>query len=158
VVDLAAKSGRSFSDVSVVFHGDEGLAVKADGAQVRQLIWNLVRNAVQASNAGGTVSVSIEGVDGNVLLAVKDDGVGIEPDAMARLFDAFYTTRSHGTGIGLAVVKRIADDHGFSVDVKSAPGGGTTFRVNLGPRQPLSGELALGLPQLRSVTPPSGTP
>ena len=50
-----------------------------------------------------------------------------------QIFDAFFTTRSHGTGVGLAVVKRIADEHGFAIDVESGAGQGATFRVNLGP-------------------------
>jgi signal transduction histidine kinase len=134
VVSLAAKSGRGFSDVSISFTGDERAQVCADPSQLRQLLWNLVRNAVQASNAGGTVEVAITDSNGDVVLTVQDDGVGIDPVAKERLFDAFFTTRSHGTGIGLAVVKRIADEHGFAIDVASAQGSGALFRVNLGPR------------------------
>jgi signal transduction histidine kinase len=74
---------------------------------------------------------------GTLVLEVKDDGIGIDDDAKKRLFDAFFTTRSHGTGIGLAVVKRIADDHGFGIDVESSKGSGALFRVRLGPRLPL---------------------
>jgi signal transduction histidine kinase len=135
VVSLAAKSGRGVSDVSISFTGDERTSVRADPSQLRQLLWNLVRNAVQASNAGGIVEVAITtNVEGNVILTVQDDGVGIDPMAKERLFDAFFTTRSHGTGIGLAVVKRIADEHGFAIDVASEKGSGALFRVNLGPR------------------------
>jgi two-component system sensor histidine kinase HydH len=134
VVSLAAKSGRGVSDVSISFTGGERAPVRADPSQLRQLLWNLVRNAVQASNAGGTVEVAIEDSDGSVVLTVRDDGVGIDRVARERLFDAFFTTRSHGTGIGLAVVKRIADEHGFAIDVFSEQGSGALFRVNLGAR------------------------
>jgi signal transduction histidine kinase len=152
VVDLASKSGRG-TDVHVVFDGEEVLAVKADPAQLRQLVWNLVRNAVQASNAGGEVRVGVQLRDGNVVLSVQDGGIGIEPEARERLFDAFFTTRSHGTGIGLAVVKRIADEHGFAIEVDSERGAGATFRVTMGPRYPLSGESP-ALPAHRSSVPP----
>jgi signal transduction histidine kinase len=107
--------------------------VQADGAQLRQLVWNLVRNGVQASNAGDAVrvSVSVDPAHG-VELSVTDTGIGIDDAAKERLFDAFFTTRSQGTGVGLAVVKRIADEHGFSIRVESLEGRGAVFRVALG--------------------------
>lgn len=130
VVALAGKSGRAVSDVDVVFEGDGKPAkVLADNAQIRQLIWNLVRNAVQASEAGQAVRVRVEGGSTQVALAVIDQGVGIDQAQMPRLFDAFFTTRSQGSGVGLAVVKRIADEHGFLIHVTSEAGRGATFRV-----------------------------
>jgi signal transduction histidine kinase len=69
--------------------------------------------------------------DGASLLEISDRGAGIPPEARERLFDAFFTTRSQGMGIGLAVVKRILDDHGFAIAVESAEGKGTTFCVRI---------------------------
>lgn len=130
VVALASKSGRSVSDVVVRFEGrGEPCRVLADSAQLRQLVWNLVRNAVQASEAGEVVQVSVEQEGDTVTLSVVDQGVGIEQSQMPRLFDAFFTTRSQGSGVGLAVVKRIADEHGFVIHVKSEAGRGAAFRV-----------------------------
>jgi signal transduction histidine kinase len=63
---------------------------------------------------------------------VHDDGPGIGADARGRLFDAFFTTRSSGMGIGLAVVKRIVDEHGWEIEVESNAGRGATFRVRMG--------------------------
>lgn len=153
VVALASRSGRAVSDVSIVFSGEESLCVRADAAQLRQLIWNLVRNAVQASTAGGSVGVRVEEVGGIGFLVVEDDGVGIDPKAKERLFDAFFSTRTHGTGIGLAVVKRIADEHGFSIAVDSERGQGARFRVALGSRVPSDGEANVAV-ALGSVPPP----
>jgi two-component system, NtrC family, sensor histidine kinase HydH len=134
VVALASKSGRAVSDVDVVFEWDGSPAsVRADSAQLRQLMWNLVRNAVQASAAGDAVTVSVEASPEGVVLAVVDHGVGIEEAQMPRLFDAFFTTRSQGSGVGLAVVKRIADEHGFMIHVKSEAGRGASFRVLMPP-------------------------
>jgi signal transduction histidine kinase len=127
VVELAGKSGRGVSDVLVSYEGPESAQVVADGAQLRQLVWNLVRNGVQASSAGDVVRVALApGPQGTFELAVSDRGAGIAPEARGRLFDAFFTTRSHGTGVGLAVVKRIADEHGFKIEVESGtnPGEG----------------------------------
>jgi two-component system, NtrC family, sensor histidine kinase HydH len=136
VVELGAKSGRAVSDVMVVYAGSEHAMVQADGAQLKQLIWNLVRNAVQASSAGDEVTVSVEACgDGRSRLEVRDRGVGIDAEARERLFDAFFTTRSKGTGVGLAVVKAIADAHAFRITVESEAGEGATFRVELWPSE-----------------------
>jgi len=132
VVALAARSGRAVSDVEVAYTGPESAPIWADGAQLRQMIWNLVRNAVQASSPGDSVDVAVEVIDKNTWLRVSDRGVGIDDAARERLFDAFFTTRSQGTGMGLAVVKRIADEHSFLILVDSSRGRGATFRVNLG--------------------------
>jgi signal transduction histidine kinase len=137
VVELATKSGRAVSDVSVRFEGPTHAPVWADGAQLRQLVWNLVRNAVQASKPGGVVRTVIEVKGAVVELRVSDQGVGIDDASKERIFDAFFTTRSQGTGMGLAVVKRIADEHGFSIKVQSSAGRGATFHVQLGRQRSL---------------------
>jgi signal transduction histidine kinase len=100
---------------------------------MRQVLWNLVRNALQASPAGSTVRVRVEADGPFAELTVEDEGPGIPDGERGRVFDAFYTTRSHGTGIGLAVVKRIVDDHaamGASLSVDSGPKG-ARFTVRL---------------------------
>jgi two-component system sensor histidine kinase HydH len=137
VVVLAARSGRG-ADVSVRYEGPDAAIAFADAAQMRQVVWNLVRNAIQASSAGDEVLVRIsedgEGVGGEggeQLLEVCDQGAGIPPETRERLFDAFFTTRAHGMGIGLAVVKRILDDHGFAVEVDSNGEHGTSIRVRI---------------------------
>ena len=122
------------SDVSIQLRVElDNCLIRADAAQLRQLIWNLIRNAVQASGAGDEVTVRLRSDTNHVQLCVIDHGVGIDLAAKENLFDAFFTTRSHGTGVGLAVVKRIADEHGFDVGVESAQGQGAKFYVDLGP-------------------------
>lgn len=134
VVELSSASGRAVSDVNIRLEVDsDQLHIYADAAQLRQLIWNLIRNAVQASGAGDDVTVKLRIDYGHVQLSVIDEGIGIDQASQKNLFDAFFTTRSHGTGVGLAVVKRIADEHGFTVKVESSRGKGATFQVDLGP-------------------------
>jgi signal transduction histidine kinase len=134
VVELASASGRAVSDVNLRLDVDaEHLFARADAAQLRQLVWNLVRNAVQASGADDDVVVKLRAENGHIQLSVIDQGIGIDVASQENLFDAFFTTRSHGTGVGLAVVKRIADEHDFVVNVESEEGKGATFRVDLGP-------------------------
>lgn len=132
VVALAATSGRGVSDVAVELVGMSEARIYADRDQMQQLIWNLVRNAVQASSAGDVVTVTLsEDEEGIVSLEVADRGEGLGATPHDRIFDAFFTTRSHGTGVGLAVVKQIVDDHGFTVDVESGQEGGAVFRVRM---------------------------
>lgn len=131
VVELSGTSGRGVSDVSVECRAAPDVMVRADPAQLRQLVWNLVRNAVQASSAGGAVRCIVAEEAAAVVLSVEDDGVGMDTEAREQIFDAFFTTRSHGTGIGLAVVRRIADEHGFSLSVESERGQGATFTVRM---------------------------
>ncbi len=119
VVALAAKSGRG-EDVDVRYVGPSSADINADAAQLRQVRWNLIRNAVQASNPSDEVLVEIEEDPSSVCLRVVDHGPGIAPESVDKIFDAFYTTRSQGTGVGLAVVKHIIDAHGWKVSVRSA--------------------------------------
>jgi two-component system sensor histidine kinase HydH len=134
VVALAANAARG-SDVRVAYEGPEREALgRCDGPQMRQVLWNLVRNAIQASSAGSTVTVRVEQRERDVTLAVDDQGQGIPETVALRIFDDFFTTRTHGAGIGLAVVRRILQDHatmGARLDVLRAPGGGASFQVTL---------------------------
>jgi two-component system, NtrC family, sensor histidine kinase HydH len=132
VCSLARHSGRGAGDVAVIYDGEKLLPIVADPGMVRQMLWNLVRNAVQASQASDVVRVAVHLVDGEVVVEVVDHGSGISDDAKPLLFDAFYTTRSQGTGIGLAVVKRIVDEHGWSIAVLDTDPRGATFCVNMG--------------------------
>ena len=133
VATLATKSGRG-SDVSVRCEGTGDVPIVADVAHMRQVVWNLVRNAIQASSAGSEVVLSWSKIPtAGFEFEVRDHGVGIDPETRERLFDAFFTTRSKGMGIGLAVVKRILDDHGFSITVDSVEGKGTTFTILVPP-------------------------
>jgi two-component system sensor histidine kinase HydH len=152
VVILASRSGRG-SEVAVRYVGPAHAAVSADPAMLRQVIWNLVRNAVQASSASEEVAVDVvrREAAGTFVLSVRDQGAGIDDEARARLFDAFYTTRSHGTGVGLAVVKRIVDAHGWTVDVESQPGHGASFTVTI----PAS--VTAPSSETESTAPPSST-
>jgi two-component system, NtrC family, sensor histidine kinase HydH len=143
VVELA---NRGESATFVRYVGPTGSALAhCDGGHIRQVLWNLVRNAVQATQATssasiapgvrtGEVDVIVEARDGEVDLIVMDRGPGI-PDALKpTVFDAFYTSRSQGAGIGLAVVKRIIDDHaplGARVRVADRSPRGTAFTVTL---------------------------
>ena len=97
------------------------------------------------------VRVAVREEPSGLELAITDRGAGISAEARERIFDAFFTTRSHGVGIGLAVVKRIVDDHAFTLEVESEEPRGTTFRVRIprsalvepAPEEPVRTEVAL---------------
>jgi len=101
--------------------------------QLKQVFLNLVVNAAQAMEEGGTVRVSVRAEDGSVVVSVRDDGCGIPPELIDRIFDPFFTTKrvGEGTGLGLGIAHQIVESHGGEIEVDSAPGRGTVFRVRL---------------------------
>jgi two-component system, sporulation sensor kinase E len=100
-----------------------------DPAQIKQVLVNLVKNAMQAMTKGGTLALSTGSTPDALWLSVSDTGCGIPSDHLARIFEPFYTTKQKGTGLGLMIVDRILRDHGGKVDVHSIVGKGTTFTV-----------------------------
>lgn len=96
---------------------------------LKQVVINLVSNALQANKPGGTIKVSTFRHHRGVLLRVEDNGKGIDDSIIQRIFDPFFTTRSEGTGLGLAITNKILGDHNASVQVHSKPGQGTTFEI-----------------------------
>ena len=111
-------------------------AVKADRTQLQQVILNLILNAVQAMSEGDLtlrelrVSTSANG-SGSVLLSVRDSGPGIRPQNLDRLFDPFYTTRSAGMGMGLAICRSIVEGHGGRIWATANVPRGAAFHFTL---------------------------
>lgn len=156
VVALATHASRG-ADVKVDYEGPSTeVLARCDGSQMRQVLWNLLRNAIQATSAGSAVKVWLEVREREVTLGVDDEGLGVPEHVGDRIFDESFTTRTHGAGIGLAVVRRIIDGHapmGAALAVERAERGGASFRVTLSrdtrglrrsvrpppPRGPLSG-------------------
>lgn len=103
----------------------------ADPGQLRQVIWNLLKNAVQVSPAGAEVVIRTRGTEGGASLEVADTGPGIPATDRAQLFDMFFSKRAGGVGLGLTLVRQIVEAHGGEIDVESEAPGGTTFRVTL---------------------------
>ncbi|MEE9607864.1 MAG: ATP-binding protein [Myxococcota bacterium] len=144
--------------VEVAVAIEPALSVAADGAQLRQVLWNLVLNAAQAMPDGGRLEIRAGGLEDPAQehpsgrrngptvgekarwaeIVVVDQGVGVPPEAMDRIFDPFFTTKRGGSGLGLAIVHRIVDDHGGSVRLESGAGEGTRVRVRL-PRAEAAG-------------------
>jgi signal transduction histidine kinase len=109
--------------------------IQADERKVRQILYNLLSNAVKFTPSGGRVTLSAEAVEGTVQISVADTGVGIAADDQGRIFDEFYQVgpgkMQEGTGLGLALAKRLVELHGGQLSVESTPGAGSTFTFTL---------------------------
>ena len=99
--------------------------------QLTQAFLNLVLNAIDATKKGGRIELAAEHPDGKLQVVVRDDGVGIAPEHVGKLFQPYFTTKTNGTGLGLFVTRKLIAEHGGTVEFESAPGQGTVFRVNL---------------------------
>jgi signal transduction histidine kinase len=138
----------------VMADGDGSGQAVADGGQIQQVIINLLVNALQASQRGGTVTVRLydevvtpphghDGPQSTLCLSVSDTGQGMDPETQARIFDPFFTTKDvgEGTGLGLSIAYGIVRDHGGWIDVRSQPGRGTTMAMHL-PQEGEGGRLS----------------
>lgn len=107
--------------------------VEGDAGQIQQVLLNLAINARDAMPEGGTLTLRVVSAENEVLLEVQDDGFGFDDNTRNHLFEPFFTTKKvgEGTGLGLAVVYRIVEQHGGRIEVQSAPGKGSLFRVIL---------------------------
>jgi len=127
-----ASSIQRPAGVTLVLDGLEGLPpIDCDPGQLRQLLTNLVENAVQATTPRGEVRVRVLCGEEGTSIQVEDNGPGVDPAIRHRLFEPLITTRASGIGLGLALVKRIAERHGGSVLYSDRPGGGARFTVHL---------------------------
>jgi signal transduction histidine kinase len=109
--------------------------VFCDQGQIQQVLLILLVNAAEAMPHGGAVTVTTaeDADNATVLVRVRDTGVGIDPDNLARVFEPFFTTKENQqrTGLGLAIARSIIDNHGGSISVTSTPGQGSEFVVTL---------------------------
>ncbi len=147
--DAVTMAGRKVErgDVAVTMHIEPQLPlIKADPQQLGQLFSNLVINSLEALGGKGTVGITAEvgtayeeptagsgerAPAATVVVEVADDGPGVAPEVVERIFNPFFTTKPQGSGLGLAIVRKIVDAHNGHIDVESAPGQGTRFRVTL---------------------------
>jgi signal transduction histidine kinase len=105
--------------------------IAADPDLLHRAISNLVLNAMDAMPRGGTLTLRTRHEEERVRLEVSDTGAGLTPEECERLFTPYYTSKQHGTGLGLAIVQSVVSDHGGKISLESAPGQGSTFRIEL---------------------------
>jgi two-component system, NtrC family, sensor histidine kinase HydH len=126
-------TGGGAATVAVRFDpaGSEGLRLHVDPQQVRQILLNVVLNAVQACGDRGEVILRGERRDGRAVISVRDTGPGFTPEALANALTPFYTTRPGGTGLGLAITHRIIAQHGGTIRLANQPAGGGLVEIEL---------------------------
>lgn len=117
-------------DVAIGLSIDENLSVLADQNQIKQVLLNLVVNSIHAMPQGGALRIAANlDADQSVRIDIADTGVGIGADVLPMIFEPFFTTRTTGSGLGLAVVKKIVSAHNATIDVQSQAGHGTCFTL-----------------------------
>jgi signal transduction histidine kinase len=137
----AATEGRY---VTLLFEPpDDPIRIPIDPGLIEDAVLNLIINAIDAVESNGQVSVRIARVESeraddseDAIIEVSDTGRGIPEEHLTQIFNAFFTTRPGGTGLGLPAVRRIARAHGGNVEVKSSLGEGSTFTLRLPVTQP----------------------
>ena len=130
VLDLTRQqASRSHIEVHVAL--DDDIEMPGQGEQIKQVLLNLVLNALQAMSEGGVLEVSSKNLQHEVHIKVSDSGPGIAPEDRERIFNPFVTTREGGTGLGLAITQRIVHAHDGHIVLDSTPGKGASFTVCL---------------------------
>lgn len=137
-IRLKASSNRSLPEANF------------DPAQIKQVLVNLIKNAMQAMTRGGLLTIATGASPDAAWITVNDTGTGIAPELQRRIFEPFYTTKTKGTGLGLMIVERIVKAHGGRIDLQSEVGRGTTFKLWL--------PLVEKAPPLLAAPPPNNAP
>ena len=131
-VELFLNDPQCSQTIKVDIRLDPDISVLIDPTHLKQILWNLLKNAAQAMGGQGDITIVLKSHRGNrAYLTVADNGNGIPPDKISHIFDPFFTTKPDGTGLGLAIIHRIVDTYQGMIDVESSPGQGTIFSILL---------------------------
>ncbi|HEY0762031.1 MAG TPA: ATP-binding protein [Pyrinomonadaceae bacterium] len=144
------ESRSEFAPIRFALHGDCKAFVKGDPVELREVLVNMIYNAIDAMPSGGEVRVATQENRDRVVVYITDTGTGMSPEVKQRLFDPFFTTKGKaGTGMGLAVSFGIIRRHEGSIEVESEPGRGTTFKISLPKVAPATTETDDNSPALQ---------
>ena len=105
--------------------------LQADPNQLNQVLVNLIKNALEATETGDRIVLATGSQDEQVWFSIQDTGKGMTPEVKEKIFHPFFTTKDKGTGLGLAVIHKIITDHNGTIEVETAPGEGSTFTIRL---------------------------
>ena len=129
------------NNIRVEKHLDPNLpTLWLDENQIRRVLNNLIRNAMQAMSDGGTITVLTIHEEQWVNVEIADTGVGIKEEDMDKLFDAFFTSKSTGSGLGLTISAQIINNHGGTIEAKKREPKGSMFTIKLPAKKPLEEE------------------
>jgi signal transduction histidine kinase/HAMP domain-containing protein len=119
------------SGVSILLESGVITVFKFDPEKIKQALLNIIRNAVEALSAGGSIRVSTQGCGDKAIIKISDNGPGIRENDLPLIFEPFFTRKGAGTGLGLSITQRIVEEHHGRIQVESSPAGGTTFTIEL---------------------------
>lgn len=119
------------SDIEIICDHSEMLSIAGNRDRLEQLFLNLGKNALQAMPDGGKLHFDSSRIGSAVVITIQDTGQGINPDELKKIFEPFYTTKARGTGLGLALCKKIVEDHNGDIQIDSVIGQGTSVTVKL---------------------------
>lgn len=131
IVNLVANDARKRQIDLKLEPSTSPVVIKADGEKLRQAFLNIIINALQATPAGGSVTISMQQQAGSCEILFRDTGHGIAEETLEKIFEPFHTPKPDGTGLGLAITKKIIESHGGTLSVKSELNHGTTVTVRL---------------------------
>lgn len=140
VIEMVRHLGR-YQGKQIHFHAEEPLYVWGNPQEIKQVVLNLLTNALDSIDPGGWVEIWLQRCDGWVELRFVDNGCGMSPEVLAHIFEPFFTRKrsGQGTGLGLSISYRIIADHGGDIEAYSAgPGQGATFRIRLPVLEPMA--------------------
>lgn len=133
IILVRAKAERD--DIKIHLQFGEVPKLNLDPELIKTCIFNVILNAFQAMPAGGDLTVSTKASDSTAFIIIEDTGIGVSRENLPKLFDPFYSTKSTGLGLGLAMTKRVSEEHGGKVDFQSIEGKGSTVIISLPIRQ-----------------------
>jgi signal transduction histidine kinase len=137
-IAVAFMQDPAMAGVRVELAGMGDATIEIDADQFRLALMNLLVNAGQAMKGEGTISVSVDRVGGDCVIAIGDRGPGIAEELRVKIFEPFFTTKHRGTGLGLPTVKRVIDAHHGTIEMLDRDGGGAVVRVVVPARQPVA--------------------
>lgn len=134
-VDLVRQEATD-RNIEIILLKDENIPLMTcDFSKIKQALLNLLINAMDASTAGDTISISTEVSGSGVQIVLQDTGKGMSTEEIEKIFKPFYSTKTRGSGLGLAIVDRVIKEHGGEIEVDSMPGKGTKFIIRMKPRE-----------------------
>lgn len=129
-VESFAKTIRR-GNIEIINQVENGIYVQADSYRLKQAVWNLLLNSVDAMPIGGLIIIKSKTEENNVVIEISDEGKGIDENFISRIFDPFFTTKEVGTGLGLAIVQKVIEGYNGNINVVSSSGNGATFVITL---------------------------
>jgi len=129
VEEVIAMAENLKDGVEVMMQSPEKIMMTGDEQRIRQLLWNLTVNAIEAINGEGKVLIGVEKTTEGIIISIRDTGRGIPEEIRPKIFYPFFSTRKGGTGLGLAIAYRIVEEHNGNIKVESEIGKGTEFRI-----------------------------